>query len=151
MSYKSSDWLRDWQIDEVVIRSHGALTHVIGMASDNLSDEDIANVFAELRILAAAGCPPDREHGSPRIEKWKKYTQPKWRRAYMIYVLKPKPGRFRLYFYVHDPKTRQLTILYVVEKKTDKRDPNDFGKCCRILDKLAAHTAQIQEVDLLAG
>lgn len=109
---------------------------------------ELVAILGALKMLAAAGIPPDREHGTPNLQRWKKY-KPKGRKTkYQIYVLKTTPHRWRLYVYVPNRANKQIEVLHAVSKKEDKRDPADLKRCKYLLDRIAEDTATCRAVDL---
>lgn len=93
---------------------------------------EVLLVFAELRKLLAAGVPPDRTRGNPDVQPWAGKCSGAHQKT-TFYVLKAKPGGWRLYFHVRSATHRQLEFLLAVHKKQDRRDPADFEQCCRLL------------------
>jgi hypothetical protein len=93
-------------------------------------------VYGKLRLLRAAGFPPDAEKGrfiSERIGKHQCGSLG----LVSVQELKVKPGPWRLYFAVLYPPRREIDLLWAVPKKKWKRDPEDFKRCCRILNDIA--------------
>jgi hypothetical protein len=122
----------DWTIYEVV--KNGRC--LCSSEYDNARIEDIHAILAKLRILQAAGFPPDRERGFLKIQKVGSHHTGHLGNI-SIHVLKIKPGPWRLYFYVASVERREIALLWSVAKKTHKRDPADLVRCCRILDDIA--------------
>jgi len=82
------------------------------------SSTDTKQAISKLRLLKAHGWPVPR--GSLDIAAV----------SSGMYVLKCKPGFWRLYFSVIDPQRRILLLLAVAKKKW-KRNPNDLAKASR--------------------
>lgn len=132
----------DWTITEAVYAGQRPSSKW-----EDDDDEDLTQLYHQLRLLRAAGCPPDTEKGNPQIQKWKKYRPKGFATALQIYVLKTKPARWRVYFYVVPPSSkRQIEILHVVEKKQQKRNPADLTRCKFVLDRIVEDTAECVHV-----
>jgi hypothetical protein len=134
MRYNVGHATTDWVFLEV-IDHRGKRPCSDAYADANV--EELANVFAELRLLRAAGVPPNRLLGSPEVELIKHKCKGDHKKT-SLYALKAKPSGWRLYFRVLDPNLRQLEFLYAVHKKKDKRDPEDLDRCCGILGSIGA-------------
>ncbi len=127
-----------WQLLEVVRRPDVGRGFVV---SDELQAEPVGalrHVRRELRALRAAGIPPDSALGAPDVERIV-FTCPDDRSSTTFYVLKCKPGHWRLYF-VADANKRRITFLFAVAKKTQRRDTDDVKKCCARLKEYEAQT-----------
>jgi hypothetical protein len=96
---------------------------------------DTKQAVSKLRLLKAHGWPVPR--GTLDIEALESG----------LYVLKCKPGFWRLYFSVIDPQRRILLLLAVAKKKW-KRDPNDLAKASRRLGDHQGGRARSCEVRL---
>ncbi len=105
---------------------------------EGLSAEELRHVRRELRALQAAGIPPDTNLGQPDIERIPHRCKGDTHKT-DFYVLKCKPGDWRLYF-IADDRRKRLIFLYAVQKRQNKRDPEDLKKCERRLAKLRALT-----------
>jgi hypothetical protein len=99
------------------------------------SGTDTKQAVSKLRLLKAHGWPVPR--GTLDIEALESG----------LYVLKCKPGFWRLYFSVIDPQRRILLLLAVAKKKW-KRDPNDLAKASRRLGDHQGGRARSCEVRL---
>lgn len=109
---------------------------------DDARIEELHAILAKLRILRACGFPPDREKGSLQTQKVGTHRAGALGKV-SIHVLKIKPGPWRLYFYVPSVELREITLLWATAKKTNKRDPADYEKCCRIVDDISnGHTTR---------
>ncbi len=133
MRYDRSAATDDWRLFEVVDRGRYPCSDEYADAND----EELGRLLAELRLLRAAGCPPDETKGSPEIGPVTgKCTGDHTKTTY--YVLKAKPTGWRLYFMIYSREQREVVFLYAVNKKENRRDPEDFQRCCRIARKLAS-------------
>jgi hypothetical protein len=123
----------DWQLLELTWGDAAASDSFAAQANS----KELKQIFRELRLFQAAGCPPDRTRGNPDLQLWNggcpgEHTDTRF------WVLKAKPSGWRLYFLAEEPR---LILLYAVHKKTDERDPKDFRKCCRARDEYKRGTA----------
>ena len=134
MRYVSPNAVDDWLLLETVHRGKNLCSDRYASANN----EDLIHVFSALRLLMAAGCPPDECRGRPKTEHVGKYTPAGAEVRVAVFVLKAKPSGWRLYFYVLDRDKRQVEFIHSVQKKTNARDPKDFERCCRVLDKIWA-------------
>lgn len=108
-------------------------------------DDDLLDMYHALRLLKAAGCPPDKTRGNPEVDVWRSKCKGEHSKS-VFYVLKAKPGRWRLYFLVTSRERREITFLLAVEKKHDKRNPKDFARLCTLRGKLESGTFELVEV-----
>lgn len=136
MRYNPAKATEDWQLLEAV--KNGRY-----LCSDEYSDaneKELADIFAALRMLQAAGCPPDKTLGNPEIEAVKVKCRGSHKKT-QFYVLKAKPSGWRLYFRVRDRAQKQLEFLTAVHKKKNARNNEDFDRCCSVADELDAGRA----------
>lgn len=143
MRYDRTEATDDWSLLEVVDRGRCPCSD----SFLNANDEELTRVFGELRLLRAAGCPPDETKGSPEIGK----VTGKCKGAHSkttFFVLKAKPTGWRLYFMIPCRERREAVFLYAVCKKEDRRDPEDFNRCCRIAEKLATGRFKLAALEL---
>jgi hypothetical protein len=143
MRYDRAEATDDWSLLEVVDRGRC-------LCSDEFleaNDEELARVFGELRLLRAAGCPPDETKGSPEIGKVTGKCKGEHAKS-TFYVLKAKPTGWRLYFMIQSREQREVVFLYAVCKKEDRRDPEDFHRCCRIFKKLESGRCRLAALEL---
>ena len=131
MRYTPPSVSDDWELLELVRRDRRPCSDCY---ADDANDKELADIFGQLRLLRAAGCPPDRDRGQPNLQKVGKHTLPVSKRKVTVHVLKAKPSRWRLYFFVLDQTLKRIIFLYAVSKKTDQRDPKDFTRCKSLLD-----------------
>lgn len=115
--------------------------------AEGASKHELKVIFKELRLLLAAGCPPDKTLGNPEIEPALDCldvgaSDPK------IWVLKAKPSLWRLYFCVLDRRKRRLLFLFSSTRKVkgNKRDPRDPKRACTILGQF--HTGVYKAIEL---
>jgi hypothetical protein len=129
--------LPDWTLWEIEYRREGG--SVERPVTEELlargSSTDTKQAISKLRLLKAHGWPVPR--GSLDIEAV----------SSGMYVLKCKPGFWRLYFSVIDPRRRILLVLAVAKKKR-KRNPNDLAKASRRLGDYQGGRARSCEVRL---
>lgn len=135
----------DWELFELERREKRPCSDAY---ADDANDTELSHVLSQLRLLRAAGCPPDEERGRPNVQKVGKHTPRGSDHQVTVYVLKAKPSRWRLYFFVDDPQRRVIIFLYAVSKKTNARDPNDFKRCCTILDAYTAGEYALVEIEV---
>ncbi len=102
------------------------------------NQDEAEGVMSKLQILRAAGCPADKTRGNPEIEHVGKCVVLARKKPVSVYVLKPKPGHWRLYFHIANREARVIEFLYSVKKKTNKRDPKDLDRCCTVLGDIFA-------------
>lgn len=136
---RSSDVRRatdDWQLLEIERVGNGKRpcsdAYLDSADASEARGLEVLNVFTELIKLRAAGVPPDQTKGNPDVQPWKGKCSNAHKQT-TFYVLKSKPGGWRLYFHVQDATRRQVEFLLAVHKKRDRRDPADFAQCCRLL------------------
>jgi hypothetical protein len=122
----------DWTIFEVVKNGHCPCTEDLEAASDR----EMVAVYGKLRLLRAAGFPPDPEKGTFITQLVGRHECGSLGRV-SVRALKVKPGPWRLYFALLQAQRREIDLLCAVAKKKWKRDPEDFSRCCRILDDIA--------------
>lgn len=129
--------LSDWTLWEIEYQREGG--SVERPVTEELlargSSTDTKQAISKLRLLKAHGWPVPR--GSLDIEAV----------SSGMYVLKCKPGFWRLYFSVIDPERRILLVLAVAKKKR-KRNPNDLAKASRRLGDYQGGRARSCEVRL---
>ena len=125
-----------WTLWEVEYRRGGVLNRPVteGLQARG-SATDTKRAVAKLRLLKAHGWPVPR--GSLEVEA----------AAPGLYVLKCKPGFWRLYFGVLYPERRILLLLAVAKKKRG-RDPHDIPKAARRLADYQSGRAGACEVRL---
>jgi hypothetical protein len=133
----------DWELLEVVRRGRRPCSDAY---VEEANAKELANIFSELRLLQAAGCPPDRLRGAPEVEIVDRYVNGTLRIP--VWVLKAKPSGWRLYFYVRDREQRIIEFLHAVRKKRWKRDPADFERCARILDGVVAGDTESDTLEI---
>lgn len=139
MRYDLQAAVTDWHLLEVVRKKRRPCSDAY---SDSANEQELADIFHELRLLCAAGQPPDTDLGLPKVQKVGKCEFSQIRRKVDVYVLKAKPSGWRLYFYVRNREQREIEFLYAVHKKNDKRDPADLAHCETILiDVLGGRTS----------
>lgn len=129
MRYISPGVVGDWTIYEVIKNKRC----IFSEAYADTGDSEFQHIQSQIYLLRIAGCPADREKGNPIIQK-----VGKCKTGETVHVLKAKPSQWRLYFHVLDSEKRKLEFIYAVEKKTNKRDPEDLKRCCRILSDISA-------------
>lgn len=126
--------LPDWTLWEIEYRRGGLVERPV---TDDLqgrgSSIDTKQAISKLRLLKAQGWPVPR--GTLEIEVV----------ASGLYVLKCKPGFWRLYFTVIDPQ-RHILLLLAVAKKKWKRNPNDLTKAASRLSDYQSGRAYSHEV-----
>jgi hypothetical protein len=119
--------------------------------SDQFRDPRHANaheqacIGRQLRLLEAAGIPPDRSLGAPILEPWFKWQAPDGHR-HSVYVLKARPSHWRLYCVIGSQLARQIVFILAVKKKEQSRDPADKAKCEQILEGL--HSGRFEAAPL---
>jgi len=128
----------DWELLEIEVDGACPCSDALASASDH----ERALVDRKLRLVAAAGMPPDPERGRYVYERAGRYDLRRKGVRITVYVLKCKPGPWRLYFYRVPGNTRQIEFLHAVQKKGRKRDPQDFKICCRLVDRIDEGTAE---------
>lgn len=96
---------------------------------------ELTRVYSQLRLLAAAGVPANRERGNPNVQQWGKLKPPWGGDPIPHYVLKTTPSHWRLYF-IADQATQRIILLHAVQKKRDARDPEDLQRSQHILEQL---------------
>jgi hypothetical protein len=133
MRYEPSEATEDWKLLEVVQNEE----HLCSDEYADANNKDLGNIFSELRLLRAAGCPPNRLRGNPEVDpiKWKCTGSHK---KTPFFVLKAKPSGWRLYFRILNREKKQLEFLYAVNKKKNERNDKDLEHCCKILEHIAA-------------
>lgn len=133
MRYNTAQFAQpgDWTIFEVVKNGHCLCTREFNGASD----EEMVAVYGKLGLLRAAGFPPDAEKGSFITERVGKHPCGSLGRV-SVQELKVKPGPWRIYFAVLYPPRQEIDLLLAVSKKKWRRDPEDFKRCCRILNDI---------------
>ena len=133
MRYNSAKFAQpgDWPIFEVEKNGRSLCTEEFNEASD----EEMVAVYGKLGLLRAAGFPPDAEKGSYITELVGRHECGSPGRV-SVQALKVKPGPWRIYFAVLYPPKREIDLLWAVRKKKWRRDPEDFKRCCRILDDI---------------
>jgi hypothetical protein len=120
----------DWTVWEVLWRRKGHVSEALRIQTDR----ELVGTYSQLRQLAAAGVPANRERGNPNLQAWKKVSV-SWRaEPVMVYVLKTSPGEWRLYF-IADHDTQRIILLHAVQKKRDQRDPADLDRCQHVLEQ----------------
>lgn len=141
MRYNSAVYTQpgDWTIYEVVKNGHCLCTEELEAAA---TVPHLVAVYGKLRLLRVSGFPPDAEKkGLFNTELLGKHQCGLGQIA--VHALKIKPGPWRIYFSVLDPKRKEIDLLWAVQKKKWKRDKGDFPRCCRILDDIASeHTTR---------
>jgi hypothetical protein len=141
MRYEPAQAAGDWKLLEVVRNGR----HPLSEAYSEANDADLMDIFQALRLLRAAGQPPDLELGNPDLQKAGSCKLPELRRSVDVYVLKAKPSGWRLYFHVKNRENREIEFLHAVHKKRWRRDPRDFHRCENILaDVFAGRTTSEQ-------
>ena len=129
MRYDIARAVTDWTIYEFIDRRGNT------PCSDefsNANDTELADVYESLRLLRAAGVPPDRTRGNPEVEAIN-HKCPHDHNKTAFFVLKAKPSGWRLYFRIADRETKQIEFLFATNKKKNARDPEDLDRCCTIL------------------
>lgn len=129
------------EIVELVRRADPPSGFVISDELRSEGDQQLRLVRRQLKALSAAGCPPDRTKGNPIIESisWK-VTSDGRTETQVFWVLKCKPGHWRMYFVMSETKRRAI-FLYAIAKKTDKRnEKHDLSICVARLKELRAQT-----------
>jgi len=104
------------------------------------STKHLREIKSELRALQAAGVPPVTELGRPNLDHFAhkcKFDHT----ATDFYILKAKPSGWRFYFIV-DQSNKTFIFLYVVQKKRNARNTDDYDVCCNALKKLNALRSQ---------
>lgn len=134
----------DWELFELVRRGRRPCSDAY---ADDANNEELHNVLSQLQLLRAAGCPADREKGQPNYQFVGKHSLESGRTV-AVYVLKAKPSRWRLYYFVDDLERKRIVFLHAVSKKTDKRDPEDLKRCKRLLDKLDSGQYELVALDV---
>lgn len=132
MRYDRDAAADDWEMDEIVVRDG---KRPCSDAYAAATDEELVQIFRELRLLRAAGVPPDRHRGNPIVQSWKGKCKGEHSRS-EFFVLKAKPSGWRLYFFVPDRKQRRIVFLYSVNKKKNEHDQEDFQRLCNHRNKL---------------
>jgi hypothetical protein len=122
-----------WKIIELVIRDDRPCSDTYADARD----EDLVQIFRELRLLRAAGMPPDQHKGNPDVQVWSKQCKNEHQKT-KFFVLKIKPSGWRLYFMVPDHQHHRIIFLYAVQKKKHARNQEDFETLCRYRRTLAS-------------
>lgn len=132
MRYDLWDAVEDWQLFEVVRREK----HLCSDNYADANDEELVQVFGALRLLQAAGCPPDLCKGNPETEFVGKHRPHGSKSGVSVFVLKAKPSGWRLYFYIGDRDLKEVVFLHSVHKKKNARDKRDFRRCCTVLEQV---------------
>ena len=143
MSYILLRAVDDWAIDELMLGHRRPCSDAYARARD----EELIQIFRELRLLRAAGCPPDQTRGNPEVDPWKGRCKSSHHLS-TYFVLKAKPSGWRLYFMVPDLVVRRVVFLYAVPKKKNARDQKDFQKLCNLEGKLRSGVAGTVELEI---
>lgn len=133
---------KGWEVVELLLRpdSEPQRDYVVSDFLEEANSKELIQIKKQLRLLAAAGIPPDQELTKPDIEPW--IRRCKWAtKDSEIWVLKCKPSRWRIYF-LADPASKRAVALLTVSKKRDDRNTEDFEVCCKRIDRLAAGSAR---------
>jgi len=145
MSYKPASADRDWEVVEIVRRGRGACASEwyqdeLEQTLEGAIDDDVMDMLGQVRLLIAAGDPPNSERGRPTIQKvaTHEFRHEKKRVRVKLMVLKGKPGHWRTYFIVPDHAACVAVCLYTVAKKTDSRDPTDVKHCTNLIERFYA-------------
>jgi len=139
MRYTPNRVIGDWELHEISVGERLPCSDAFA----NAKDDDLVNIYGELRLLRAAGCPPDRHRGNPEVERWKRRCKGA-QQDVTFWVLKAKPSGWRLYFFAPDPSERRIVFLYAVNKKRNDRNPKDFQRLCNLRDKLTSGRASTE-------
>lgn len=131
MRYIAPDQDADWELYELERRSKRPCSDAY---VDDANQEELIHVLSQIRLLRAAGCPPADGFSRPNYQKVGKHKLKLSDRTVSVHVLKAKPSRWRLYFFVDDPAERRIIFLYAVSKKKNERNSKDFARCCALLD-----------------
>ena len=126
--------LESWTLREIEYQREGRLEHPI---TDELAAHgrvaERVSALAKLKLLCAHGWPSATS--SLKIDKV----------ADGLFVLKCKPGCWRIYFHmIADEKA--FLLLHAVCKKTRKRNPHDPDKASRRLADYQRGTARAAKV-----
>lgn len=119
-----------WLVYEAGIGGNGRCT----AAWADAPAEELRVLFRHLRLLVAAGHPPDREKlqrvslavGRCRLDDGQ---------VIAIHELKSKPTHWRTY-YIADPAARHFHLLHTVAKKTRRADSEDIRRACAVATRL---------------
>lgn len=131
----------DWELLEIVVGEKRPCSDAYSRAAM----KDWIHIFRELRLLKAAGCPPDRLLGNPEVDAWKQQCKGDHHKS-IFYVLKAKPSGWRLYFFVPDESKKQIIFLLAVNKKKDERNQEDFQKLCKAADRIRDRGASTERL-----
>lgn len=135
-----------WTLTEVAVGDRTSISETF--ADPKVPDEAFAQVWRDLSLLRVSGCPPDRSRSTLIIEHLGKHRMERLDRDVHYWVLKCKPTTWRLYFYVVDRDARHIEFLFAVDKRTQKRDPEDAKRCIRILKKVDSGATQSKVIDI---
>jgi hypothetical protein len=128
------DSLSEWTLWEIEYQREGLVERPV---TEELqvrgSSTDTKQALSRLRLLKAHGWPaPGRSLDIEAVGSG-------------IYVLKCKPGFWRLYFSVID-RQRRILLLLAVTKKKWKRNPHDLAKASRRLGDYQGGRARSCEI-----
>lgn len=125
-------WGRDWHVQELVELGSDGSPRAFAV-SDAISSIGTSSTLRHIRraflAIRAAGIPPIVRQGQKQAEPWTGRCKGASEDS-TFYVLKAKPTEWRFYA-VADMRVGVLTFVLAVQKKTDKRDRDDFERCCR--------------------
>jgi hypothetical protein len=141
MRYNPEMAADDWELLEIVTGAKRPCSDAYARANT----DDLVQIFRELRLLKAAGCPPNRLRGNPEVEIWKGRC-PGAHKACTFFVLKAKPSGWRLYFWLKDSQNRQLVFLYAVNKKRNDRNQEDFNRLCHTRDRVGRSGVRLERI-----
>lgn len=144
MRYDIARAVRDWTISEIVDRRGN---RPCSDAFSDANDTELADVYEALRLLRAAGVPPDKSRGNPEVESIK-HKCPNDHTKTPFFVLKAKPSGWRLYFRIADRETKQIEFLFATNKKKNARDPENLNRCCTILRAIQSGSCSRAELTI---
>lgn len=123
-----------WELVELVRRPSANAGYVVSEPLIDAGVIELKHVRREMRILRAAGVPPERTLGSPDVECIT-FRCPNAHNLTEFWELKCKPSQWRFYFVVH-PTLPRAIFLHTVAKKKNKRDEkHDLSICCTRLSE----------------
>lgn len=135
----------DWELLELVDREGRRPCSGAYEGRGAANTQELKKIYTQIRLLRAAGCPPEDGKRRPTIEKVLDYEfeAAGGQHSVPVFVLKCKPSHWRLYFYKPSPNARCVVFLFAVKKKTDKRDPADEDRAGRLLGRVLANSIDV--------
>ncbi|MCU0649657.1 MAG: hypothetical protein MUF00_16825 [Gemmatimonadaceae bacterium] len=129
---RDGEWTGDWHLQELIqCDSHGEPRHfaVSSTIAEVADRATLRHIRRALLLARAAGIPPVITQGQKQVEAWKGHCSGETKES-TFFVLKAKPTEWRFYA-IADMHLGVMTFILAVQKKTNKRDRDDFEQCCR--------------------